>query len=56
VGGDINEIFFNFEKKGGSDKQQVVLHNFGDAFSACNLHDLAFSGYEFTWWNRRDSD
>ncbi|KAJ8422351.1 hypothetical protein Cgig2_014892 [Carnegiea gigantea] len=56
VGGDINEIFLNFEKKGRPDKQQAVLDNFRDAFSACNLHDLGFSGYEITWWTNRDGD
>ena len=56
MGGDFNETFFNFEKKGGSDKQQAVLENFHDAFLACNLHELGFSGYKFTWSNRRDDD
>lgn len=56
VGGDINEIFFNLEKKKGTNKLQVILDNFRDTFSACNLHDLGFTGYEFTWWNKRDDD
>ncbi|KAJ8446461.1 hypothetical protein Cgig2_010083 [Carnegiea gigantea] len=27
-----------------------------ETFSSCGLHDLGFSGYDFTWWNRRDVD
>ncbi|KAJ8439338.1 LOW QUALITY PROTEIN: hypothetical protein Cgig2_022475 [Carnegiea gigantea] len=54
LGGDINEIFYNLEKKGGPEKPQAILDHFRDTFSACNLHDLGYVGYEFTWWNKRD--
>ena len=33
---------------------KAILDSFRDAFSACNLHDLGFSGYEFSLWNKRD--
>ncbi|KAJ8423577.1 hypothetical protein Cgig2_002906 [Carnegiea gigantea] len=54
LGGDINEIFYNFEKKGGLEKLQAILDHFRDTFSAYNLHDLGYVGYEFTWWNKWD--
>jgi len=56
VGGDFNRFFFNFENKGRPNKHQALLDNFRDAFSNCNLHDMGFWGYEFMWWNKRDSD
>ncbi|KAJ8421787.1 LOW QUALITY PROTEIN: hypothetical protein Cgig2_018412 [Carnegiea gigantea] len=40
VGGDINVIFFNCEKKGGPEKSQAILDHFRDTFIACHLHDL----------------
>ncbi|KAJ8431052.1 hypothetical protein Cgig2_005401 [Carnegiea gigantea] len=54
VGGDLNEIWYNYEKNGGPDKPQSLLDNFREAFDNCRLYDLGFQGYEFTWWNRRD--
>lgn len=54
MGGDINEVFYNFEKKGRQLKNQNVLNAFCDTFEDCGLFDLGFSGYEYTWWNRRD--
>ena len=53
VGGDLNEILFNFEKKGGSHKSQYILDLFRDTLEECGLYDLGFKGYEFTWENRR---
>ena len=51
--GDFNEIFYNFDKKGGPDKPQEVLEKFRDTFDDCGLHNLGFEGNDFTWWNRR---
>jgi len=56
VGGDLNEIMFNFEKKGGSPKSQHILDLFRDTMEECGLYDLGFTGYEFTWENRRNAD
>jgi len=54
LGGDLNEILFNFEKKGGAIKNQHVLDAFRETLEECGLYDLGFKGYEFTWENRRE--
>jgi len=51
VGGDLNEIFYHGEKLEGPPKCQTALDAFRDAFIGNNLHDLGFSGYEYTWCN-----
>ncbi|KAJ8423004.1 hypothetical protein Cgig2_008689 [Carnegiea gigantea] len=56
VGGDINEIWYNYENKGGLDKPQFILDSFRDTFSSCELYDMGYSGYAFTWWNRQDGE
>jgi len=48
--------FYLTSRKKGANKQQEILDSFWDAFSTCNLHDMGFSGYEFTWWYKRDGD
>jgi len=48
LGGGINEIFYNFKKKGGPEKLQAILNHFRETFSACNLHDLSHVGYDFS--------
>ena len=53
VGGDFNEVFYNYEKSGGAAKNQVVLDTFCATFEECGLCDLGYSGYAFTWDNRR---
>jgi len=54
IGGDLNEILFPSEKKGGGLKSQGVLDFFCNTLDSCGLHDLGFTGYEFTWENRRE--
>jgi len=53
VGGDLNEIFYNYEKKGGLAKSQILLDAFCATFEECGLYDLGYSDYPFTWDNRR---
>ena len=55
VGGDFNEIFYHSEKKGGCPKNQNLLDSFRNFFLDCNLFDLGYSGYDFTWCNFRHS-
>ncbi|KAJ8426111.1 hypothetical protein Cgig2_031778 [Carnegiea gigantea] len=53
VGGDVNEIFCNFEKKRVVVKSQALLDVFCATFEECGLFDLGFSGYGYTWESRR---
>ncbi|KAL5570870.1 hypothetical protein UlMin_020467 [Ulmus minor] len=48
-GGDMNEILFHHEKKGGGDRASYLLRNFREAIEYCNLADLGFRGPKFTW-------
>ncbi|KAL0411141.1 UNVERIFIED_CONTAM: putative mitochondrial protein [Sesamum latifolium] len=52
--GDFNEILLQSEKKGGSLRPLWQMRNFREVLSDCNLHDLGFSGEQFTWNNRQD--
>jgi len=54
IGGDINEIFYNLEKRGGPAKPQSVLDRFQEALEDCELFNLGYKGEDFTWWNGRD--
>ncbi|KAL5565008.1 hypothetical protein UlMin_028172 [Ulmus minor] len=48
-GGDLNEILFDREKKGGGDRASYLLRNFREDIEYCNLTDLGFRGPKFTW-------
>ncbi|KAL2895966.1 Epoxide hydrolase 3 [Bienertia sinuspersici] len=56
VGGDLNKVFYNFEKKGGGTKNQSVLESFREACQGCDLWDVNYLGYPYTWWNGREGD
>ena len=49
VGGDLNEIFYNSEKRGGPRKPQAHIDAFRNAFLDHGLYDVGFAGYEYTW-------
>ncbi|KAJ8449479.1 LOW QUALITY PROTEIN: hypothetical protein Cgig2_002276 [Carnegiea gigantea] len=44
IGGDLNEIFYNYEKTGRGVKSQNVLLAFCDTIEEYGLYDLGFSG------------
>ena len=48
VGGDVNEIFYNYEKKGGPVKCQSILNKFRGTVAEYELLDLGYNGYYFT--------
>ena len=48
-GGDLNEILFDHEKRGGGGRDFYLLRNFREALEYCNLADLGFRGPKFTW-------
>ena len=41
------------EKQGWLDKPKRQMQSFRDALDFCRLKDLGFSGFPFTWCNRR---
>ncbi|KAJ8430790.1 hypothetical protein Cgig2_003232 [Carnegiea gigantea] len=51
IGGDLNKICYHGEKLGGPHKSQTAIDNFREAFLDNDLHDMGFSGYEYTWCN-----
>ncbi|XP_042968981.1 uncharacterized protein LOC122301651 [Carya illinoinensis] len=53
VMGDLNETMFHHEKQGGNPKPDAQLSVFRDVVEECELRDLGFTGYRFTWSNMR---
>lgn len=51
--GDFNEILDASEKIGGVIRPFWQIDNFRHAVEECGLYPFSFSGYEFTWDNRR---
>jgi hypothetical protein len=47
--GDFNEIMFNYEKEGGRPRSQQAMQAFHDALKDCELEDMGYVGYLFTW-------
>ncbi|KAK6142672.1 hypothetical protein DH2020_023020 [Rehmannia glutinosa] len=54
--GDFNEILWFHEKQGGNFKSMGQMEKFRSAIEACNLNDLGYTGYTFTWTNGRSGD
>ncbi|XP_035543588.1 uncharacterized protein LOC118347675 [Juglans regia] len=52
--GDLNEILFHHEKPGGNCRLERQLADFRAVLEDCDLRDLGFHGYKFTWSNRRE--
>ncbi|XP_059668770.1 uncharacterized protein LOC132313844 [Cornus florida] len=54
--GDFNDLLYPEVKKGGRVRHGWTLKSFKDFVADCQLHDLGFMGYPFTWCNNRDGD
>ncbi|KAL9659758.1 hypothetical protein QQ045_024567 [Rhodiola kirilowii] len=52
VVGDFNEVTCSTEVQGGRGRHNWQMENFRRVLSDCNLSDLGFSGYPFTYSNR----
>lgn len=52
VGGDLNEIMWQKEKKGGKPRNSNQLLEFREALSDCGLFDLGYIGDPYTWCNK----
>lgn len=53
LGGDFNKIMTHLEKKGVPLKRDQALLDFCETFDNCNLTDLGWKGYKYTWCNMR---
>jgi hypothetical protein len=51
--GDFNEILMQHEQLGGNPRNQAHMQAFQDCLAECNLVDMGYKGYDFTWNNRR---
>ena len=51
--GDFNEMLLATEKQGWLDRPERRMQSFRVALDFCRLKDLGFSGFPFTWCNRR---
>ena len=54
IAGDFNEVLHLSEKKGGAARMDTSMFGFQDAVVECELDDLGFQGYPFTWNNRQE--
>jgi hypothetical protein len=52
--GDFNEILSQHEQQGGNPRGVANMVAFGDCLNDCNLNDLGYTGYDYTWNNRRE--
>lgn len=51
--GDFNKILKLDENTGKNDKSVANINEFREAVHGCDLKDLGYNGYPFTWFNRR---
>jgi len=51
--GDFNEILVQDDKQGGPPKSQTLIDSFQKVVLECNLKDIGFTGYPYTWSNNR---
>ena len=52
--GDFNEIVKNEEMQGRRPRPDKQMQAFRDAIDDCNLLDMGYRGFPFTWCNNRD--
>ncbi|XP_075669880.1 uncharacterized protein LOC142639613 [Castanea sativa] len=51
--GDFNAYLHSLEKLSNHPPQEKHMEEFGDALESCQLINLGFRGYKFTWNNKR---
>jgi hypothetical protein len=51
--GDLNEILYLQEKKGGQLRESKFIQVFHYVLHDCKLHDIGFTAFRFTWTNGR---
>lgn len=53
VGGDFNEILIPEDKTGGLQRRVGAMTEFCSCLDVCDLHDIRWSSYRFTWSNQQ---
>lgn len=56
VGEDFNEILVPEDKIGGRKRQVGAMMEFRSCLDVCDLHDMRWKGYRFTWCNQQSGD
>jgi exonuclease III len=51
--GDFNEVLHQEEQMGINQRSEAQMSKFRDCLTDCRLADLGYSGYPFTWDNKR---
>lgn len=51
--GDFNEALVQTEQLGGNPRSLAQMEGFREALEVCALADMGFSGYPYTWDNKR---
>lgn len=54
--GDFNEALFQTDQIGGNPRGFLQMEDFRDCLADCGLADVGFSGYPYTWDNKREGD
>ena len=54
--GDFNAILHSSEKQSLRQPQNSQINEFREALESCQLEDLGYKGYPFTWTNKRPGD
>jgi hypothetical protein len=52
--GDFNKVTSPSEQIGGNPRSESQMTAFRDCLSDCELNDLGFKGYIYTWNNKRE--
>ena len=54
--GDFNAILHSSEKQSTRQPQTAQIDAFQEVLESCQLEDLGYKGYQFTWTNKRPGD
>jgi hypothetical protein len=54
--GDFNEVLHQDEQIGGNPRNEAQMLAFRECLMKCELTDLGYKGYSFTWNNKREGE
>lgn len=56
MGGNFNEILSLNDKLGGTERLSGGIFDFQACLNGCDLQDLRWRGYRFTWCNNQEDE